>query len=259
MSKTAKDTKNLSESLIAASDALQARFKAEISQHGPALGSRKVEDLLAHLKAYALGHKKMAAISHDLHSFDVERENSALLEALGAFPKALEGIDINQLDDTAARNSALEKARAAVIDQLKGLNQDLEGKIPTIAPKIFPKQLEEDAERSPGVFRRMLSKHNDMMEKQSDAGRLGIAASELVLGGILTNVGIGWLSQSRRGLKEKSIIHTDERGNAVADVMIVPMPQTERVLKAALGTAGLGVGIGGTILGFCGIFRGGSH
>jgi hypothetical protein len=258
MSKTAKDTHALSESLITASDGLQTRFKAEISQHGPALGPRKVEEFLAHLKSYALGQKKMAAISRDLHSFDVERENSALLEALGAFPVAMEGIDATQFEDTAVRNAALEKARKAVIDNLKGLNQDMEGKIPTIAPKIYSKRLEEDTERSSGVFRRMLRKHSDMMEKQSDAGRLGIAASELVIGGILTNVGVGWLSQSRRGLKEKSIIHTDLNGNPVADVVIVPMPQTERVLKAALGTAGLGIGIGGTILGFCGIFRGGS-
>ena len=116
---------------------------------------------------------------------------------------------------------------------------------------------EEAEKRGSGFIKRVWNKHEQLLEGKSDMGRLGIAVSEIVLGGVLTNVGGMWLAQSRRGLKESSIVRTDESGRPIADVVVTPMANTERILKAALGTASLGVGIGGTILGFVGVFRGG--
>lgn len=155
---------------------------------------------------------------------------------------------------------AIELATADVIEQAERLNKQLNG---NSARNIFTasKRIVEEVEREAGFVVRtgkdLIGKHQEWVTKGSSSRAFGIACTEMALGSVMTSMGTQMLSTAIGGQRQKAVeTNVGPDGTVTLTGVFVPIPKTERVIKAVIGGATTATGIAATASGFFNIFRG---
>ena len=218
----------------------------EIGKHKESLPPSKLHGL----ENMAESHARLMRILKASETDHPERLEAIIAEALESFPKAMKGLEPKNPE-------TFKAAQAEARKHLQSVTAHIETQIPSIATKVSPQKVGEAAAKGDGFLRRLWNKHESFMEEKSSGTRLGIAVSEMVIGGILTDTGGRWISQSISGLKDGGVQQIDgPNGARTTTVIMTPMSKQERILKGVLGGATTSLGVGSTVMGFAGLFRG---
>lgn len=114
---------------------------------------------------------------------------------------------------------------------------------------------EEIIEKSPSFINRVFFESSDKLEKylseKSIGGKLGIAATGIVLGGVLMQTGGNWFS---RGLEGKEVQLVPQEDGSIAPT-ITPINPTKRTAEILGGAIAGATGIAAEIVGFFSAYK----